>query len=141
MRYYPAVIHDHEKGGYWATFADEEKLTGVTQGEDLAELDEMLEDLLICNVKDYFDEDKYFPEPTEPKAGERLVAMSSQLEAKVLLNNERVKQGLTKKALGELAGLSAVEIGRILNPRYGSKIDAIEKVLIALGKPLKLALD
>lgn len=66
--------------------------------------------------------------------------MSSQLEAKVLLNNERVKQGLTPKALGELAGLSAVEIGRILNPRYGSKIDAIEKVLIALGKPLKLPL-
>ncbi|MDD7545016.1 hypothetical protein [Actinobacillus porcinus] len=40
-----------------------------------------------------------------------------------------------------MIGLSAVEIGRILNPRYGSKIDAIEKVLIALGKPLKLALD
>lgn len=133
MRYYPAILNEHSGGGYWATFVQEEALTGVTQGEDLPEVMAMLEDMLLCNLADYFDEGKAVPEALPVLDGQVGVPVSSQLEAKILLHNERVKRGLSKAELGRLAGLTPVEIGRVLNPRYGSKMDVLDKTLGALG--------
>lgn len=141
MRYYPAILHSHSGGGFWAVFVQEAELTGVTQGEDKAETLAMLEDMLLCNLTDYFDDGKIVPDPLPIEGDQIGVPVSSQLEAKVLLHNERVKLRLSKAELGRLAGLNPVEIGRVLNPRYGSKMEVLDKVLAALGLTLSLALD
>lgn len=133
MQYYPAVLHPHSGGGYWATFVQEAVLTGATQGEDETEVMAMLDDLLLCNLVDYFNEGKIVPDPIPLSKGQVGVPVSTQLEAKILLHNERVKRGLSKAELGRLAGLTPVEIGRVLNPRYGSKMEVLDKVMNALG--------
>lgn len=139
MRFYPANLFDHSGGGYYATFVQDELLTGVTQGETLEETLEMLEDMLLCNVEDYIADNIPFPEPLPVEQGQYAVALPTLVEAKVLLHNERVKRGLNKSELGRLTGISAVEMGRILDPRHGTKIEAIDRIMQALASPLILS--
>lgn len=143
MRFYPAqVFNKSDQGeqyqGFWAVFIQENDLPAVANGSTKEELIANLEECLLANVESYFEDDRIFPEPL-PVVGEQLaVKLPSIIEAKVLLNNERLKRGLKKAELARLAGFTPTEMQRILTPRYGTKLDAIEQALNALGVSFRL---
>lgn len=143
MRFYPAqVFNKADEGeqfsGYWAVFIQETELPAVADGKTLEAVTEALEECLLANVETYFDEDRIFPEPL-PIVGEQIaIKLPSIIEAKILLNNERLKRKMKKAELARLAGFTPTEMQRILTPRYGTKLDAIEQALNALGLSFRL---
>jgi antitoxin HicB len=141
MRYYPAyAIPETDEGytGFWGKFVQNTDLPANASGKTKEELTTSLEDCLLAIVDIYFDQDRIFPEPL-PVVGDQLaVKLPSIVEAKILLNNERLKRKMRKAELARLAGVTPTEMQRILNPRHGTKLDAIEQVLNALGVSFRL---
>lgn len=143
MRYYPAQVFNkadegEQYSGFWAVFVQENDLPAVADGETMAALNAALEECLLANVESYFEDDRIFPEPL-PVTGEQIaVKLPSIIEAKILLNNERLKRKMKKAELARLAGFTPTEMQRILTPRHGTKLDAIEQALNALGLSFRL---
>lgn len=141
MRFYPAyAIPETDEGytGFWGRFVQNADLPATADGATVEALTQSLEECLIGLVEIYFEEDRIFPEPL-PIVGEQIaVKLPSIIEAKILLNNERLKRKMKKAELARLAGFTPTEMQRILTPRYGTKLDAIEQALNALGVSFRL---
>ncbi|MGY2050774.1 hypothetical protein [Methylobacterium sp. JK268] len=61
------------------------------------------------------------------------VPLPARLAAKASVYALWHRSGLSKTALGERLGRSETEVRRILDPRYGTKLDQIEEAVRALG--------
>jgi HTH-type transcriptional regulator/antitoxin HipB len=55
-----------------------------------------------------------------------------------LLQNERLRQGLTQKGLAELSGIGQKTISHTENGRTGTKLETVFSLLAALGLELQL---
>ena len=84
--YYPAKF-SQEDGAYIVTFRDVPE--SITQGGNFEEAMFLAEDVLICGLEFYFENDKPIPLPSEPQADEIMVYLSDIVYVKALLHNAR----------------------------------------------------
>lgn len=142
MRFYPVNVQpetDEGFEGFYGTFVQDEVLPGVAEGKTVDDVLTMLGEMLLENIEMYVNENIAIPDPLPVEQGQYAVMLPTLVEAKVLLHNARVKRGLNKSELGRLTGISAVEMGRILDPRHGTKIEAIDRIMQVLETPLRLS--
>lgn len=136
---YPAKF-EKEENGYTVTFRNIPE--AITCGKDMQQAMEMAEDVLLSCIEIYFDMDKPFPlADISLQENEQWVYLPDSVYAKILLNNELIKEGVSKAELSRLTGIKPPEIQRVLAPRHTTKIDTISRALSALGKRLTLAIN
>lgn len=143
MRYYPATIEQLEEDGkthYLGTLRFSDNHSAFVQGETLDETMLELQSSLVGAVEFAVKDDEIFPEPLPFEQGQVKVLMSTLVEAKMLIHNERIKRQLTKTDLGKLAGFSPAEMQRLLNPWYKSSIDKLDKLFTALNLTTELSI-
>jgi antitoxin HicB len=108
----------------------------VTAGATKAEALEMAEDALEVAIVGRIEDELEIPVSSKPRKRERLVPLSARLAAKLAVYRVWREAGISKIALAKKLGIAEGEARRILDPRYGTKLDRIEAALAALGHRL-----
>jgi len=134
---YPVCKHIDSDGTVILSFVD---LPAVTVGED--------EEEAILNAVDALETAIYacikcrepVPLPSRPKKGQFLIQAPSQVEAKLLVWNEMLSQGLKKADMAKRLNVKPPQIDRLFDPRHGTRLADIERAAGALGKKLEVAL-
>ena len=125
---------EKKDGGYVVTFRDlPEAITqGDTIEECLAEAVDCLEEAIAALITDGLD----IPKPSRPEKGERMVTLPAQMTLKASLHLAMQEAGLSKVELALRLGVNEKEVRRMLDPRHGTKLPAMEQALAVLGKQL-----
>ena len=134
---YPIILTPDELGGgYVVTCRDLSEV--ITQGDtvELAqeEADGALEDAIEMRMSDDMD----IPQPSPRKKGEHLAGLPVGTAMKAALYITMREQGVSKSDLARRLGLDEKEARRMLDPKHGTKVPAIERALHALGKRVEL---
>jgi antitoxin HicB len=108
----------------------------LTAGAARAEASQMAADALEVAIAGRIEDEDDIPAPSKLRKSEHLVALSAQLAAKVAVYRAWREAGISKVALAKKLGIAEGEARRILDPRYGTKLDRIEAALAALGHRL-----
>ena len=108
----------------------------LTAGTTKAEALEMAADALEVAIAGRIEDELEVPIPSKPRKRERLVPLSARLAAKLAVYRAWREAGISKVALAERLGIAEGEARRILDPRYGTKLDRIEAALAVLGHRL-----
>jgi antitoxin HicB len=113
----------------------------VTAGATKAEAVEMAEDALEVAIAGRIEDELDIPVSSKPRKRERVVPLSARLAAKLALYRAWRGAGISKVALAKKLGIAEGEARRILDPRYGTKLDRIEAALAALGHRLVIGAE
>jgi antitoxin HicB len=108
----------------------------ITAGATQAEALDMAGDALEVAIAGRIDDETDIPAPSKLRRGERLVTLPAQLAAKLAVYRAWRAAGISKVALARKLGIAEGEARRILDPRYGTKLDRLEAALAALGRRL-----
>ena len=127
---------DKHDGGYVITFRDVPE--AITQGESLDDCFEQgagavqaaLEARMLSGID--------IPNATQPRRGERLVAVPIQTALKAALYIELRRTGTTRVALARRLHIDEKEARRMLDPHHPTKADRLERALAILGKHVEL---
>lgn len=138
MLRYPAEITKDTNGTFLVTFPDIPEAASV--GEDLEEALLEAEEGLAVALEFYFDDRRTIPLPSEPKAGQHTVPLSTLRTLKVYLLNEMIAQGVRKAEMARRLDVHMPQVDRLLDFRYPSKIDFVEKAFARLGKELNISM-
>lgn len=138
---YPVRLSRDEDGRVLVEFPDFP--FGATDGADTAEAllqaSDCLEELLAFCI----DDGAPIPTPSRVARGSGVwmttVAPGPVIAAKAALYGAVRDAGITKVALARRLGIGEKEVRRMLDPRYATKIPAIDKALAALGKRLEVS--
>ncbi|WP_072929963.1 type II toxin-antitoxin system HicB family antitoxin [Nissabacter archeti] len=132
MRY--PVTFDCDETGCAVLFPDiPEAMTG---GDTREEALSMAQDALVTAFDFYFEDRREIPAPSAE--GEAFVEVPASVAAKVLLLNTLVQQGVSNAELARLIDTRPQEVQRIVSLSHSTKIDTIQKALLALGKRLEI---
>lgn len=127
---------DNEDGGYVVTFRDLPE--AITQGDSipecLTEAVDCLEEAIATRINDNRD----IPQPSVLQEGEYLVELPLTMIFKALVYQAFREKEINKTQLAHQLNLDEKEIRRILNPRHGTKLSTIERVLSTLGKKIEV---
>ena len=134
---YPArLTPDKEDGGYVVTFRDVPE--AITQGEDLGEALREAADCLEEAIAGRIDDGREIPPPSRRRAGERLVHLPLQTAMKAALHLAMRERGITKSEFARRLGVDEKEVRRLLDPRHGTRLPAMERALAVLGRHAEL---
>lgn len=122
-----------ETGGFNVSFPDIPE--ALTCGDDFNHAMELAEDALICAIELYFDYDNEFPLSNGYLKGDsqEWVHLPDSVYLKVLVNNARLKAGLTKAQLARLTNLTPIVVQSALTVRRYTKMDTLTHILACLG--------
>ncbi len=128
---YPATIEE-EDGFFTVSFRDlPHALTdGATYEEALEEAVDCLGEALASCIIDNED----LPTPSAATNDEVLIAPPVLIAAKAALYIATQEAGLSKTTLARKLGVSEAVGRRLINPRYQSKINNIEKAMAVTGR-------
>ena len=130
---YPVKL-EPDTGGYVVSFPDIPE--ALTQGDDREEALAMALDALVTSFDFYFEDGRPVPSPS-PVTND-YVDVPASVAAKVLLLNTFLASGLTQVELAARMGIKKQEVTRLFDLHHSTKIDTIQKALVALGKSLEL---
>lgn len=136
MARYPAFL-EPEGDGFNVTFRDIPE--AITCGDNREDALEMAAGALVTAMEFYFEDRRPVPLPSQPEAGEVLVALPPGVWAKVLLLNEMIAQRVTPAELARRLNTRPQEVTRIINLGHATKIDTISAALRTMGKDLDIA--
>ncbi len=108
----------------------------MTGGDTREEALSMAQDALVTAFDFYFEDRREIPAPSAE--GEAFVEVPASVAAKVLLLNTLVQQGVSNAELARLIDTRPQEVQRIVSLSHSTKIDTIQKALLALGKRLEI---
>ena len=132
MIYSVKLTPDSIDGGFTVTCHDFPEV--ITQGDTLtnclAEAADCLEEAIASRIKRGAD----IPEPSEPLAGEQLVAVPLSMSLKAALYQAMYEEGISKSELARRMGSDEKDVRRMLDPRHPTKAPAIERALAFLGR-------
>ncbi len=134
---YPAKFkHDKKEGGFVITFRDiPEAITQAdTIDECFLEAADCLEEAIAGRIDDGF----IVPEPSEPRRGEKMIAVPAQTSIKAALYIAMSESNVNKSELARRLNVDVREVRRMLNPHHGTKLPSMEQALAALGKHVEL---
>ena len=138
MLRYPVEIIEDTNGSFLITFPDIPEAASV--GEDLEEALLEAEEGLAVALEFYFDDRRTIPLPSKPKDGQYTVPLSTLRALKVYLLNEMIAQGVRKSEMARRLDVHMPQVDRLLDFRYPSKIDFVEKAFTRLGKELNVSM-
>lgn len=135
---YPVTLIDNEEGGFVLTFRGIPEV--LSEIWSLNELQKTGADALISGADMYFDCKQVFPEPLEPKEGEKLIKLPISAVAKILLHNTMIIGNIRPSDLAKKMGKMPQEINRIIDLKHNTKIDTIQDAFRALGRDLNVSI-
>ncbi|MFA9499916.1 type II toxin-antitoxin system HicB family antitoxin [Mannheimia sp. E30BD] len=138
MLRYPVEIIQDTNNTYLVTFPDIPEAASV--GEDIESALIEAEEGLETALEFYFDDKRTIPLPSKPKGGQHTVPLSLLRSLKVLLLNEMLAQDIRKAEMARRLDVHMPQIDRLLDFRYPTKIDFIEKAFKKLGREVNLSL-
>lgn len=133
---YPAKFEAGEAGAVIVTFRDIPE--AIAQGDDVADAFKEGADALLTAMDFYFEDRRPVPAPSACLEGEHLIELPLGTSAKVLLLNEMLAQKVRAADLARLMRIKPQEVNRIIDLRYGTKIDTMAAAFKALGRELDL---
>lgn len=110
----------------------------ITQGDDASEAMAMAEDVLVSAMDFYFEDKRPVPPPSPARRGEKLVSLPLSIASKVLLLNEMLAQDIGPSELARRMQSLPQYVNRLIDLHHTTKIDTIEKAMVALGKRFEL---
>lgn len=105
----------------------------VTSGDTYDEAVELASDALDVAIQGRIEDEMDLPLPAAPLNGEILVPVPAQTAAKASVYYLWQKSGISKTELARRMGRKEPEARRILDPKFGTKIDQLQEAAIALG--------
>jgi antitoxin HicB len=134
---YPVIFtHDRHDGGYVVSCRDVPEV--VTQGETIEDAINEAEGALEAAVEMRMDDGLDIPLPTAKKRGEHLACLPINTAMKAALYLAMREQNVSKTELARRLGLDEKETRRMLDPKHGTKVPALERALHVLGKRVGL---
>ena len=134
---YPVRLKPDD-GAFVVTFPDIPE--AITQGDDVDDAMHHALDALETAFDFYFRDGSPVPLPSMPKRGQKLLHLPLEVNARVLLHNEMMRQKISKAELARRMGISQRKFERILSWKYDNTIDLAALAFQALGKHLEVYL-
>ena len=133
---YPVTLTADEDGGYVVTCRDVPE--AITQGETIEEAIGEAGGALEAAIEMRMEDGMDIPLPTARKRGEHLASLPINTAMKAALYITMREQNVSKSDLARRLGLDEKEARRMLDPKHGTKVPALERALHALGKRVEL---
>ncbi|MBI3523184.1 MAG: type II toxin-antitoxin system HicB family antitoxin [Betaproteobacteria bacterium] len=134
---YPVILTpDKKAGGFVVTCRDVPEL--VTQGESIEEAISEAEGALEAAIEMRIEDGMSIPVPSAKKRGEHLAGLPVGTAMKAALHVSMQEQNVSKAELARRLGLDEKEARRMLDPKHGTKVPALERALHALGRRIEL---
>ena len=134
---YPVILTaDVDEGGYFVTCRDIPEV--VTQGETVEDAINESEGALEAAIEMRIEDGMEIPRPTAKRRGEHLASVPINTAMKAALYIAMREQNVSKTELARRLGLDEKEARRMLDPKHGTKVPALERALHALGKRVEL---
>lgn len=137
---YPIILTtDDDDGGYVVTCRDVPEVVtqGATFEEAISEAEGALEAAIEMRIEDGLD----IPLPTAKKRGESFASLPITSAMKAALYIELRNQDVKKTDLARMLGMDEKEARRMLDPKHGTKVPALERALHILGKRVSLVVE
>ena len=131
---YPCELVPDEDRGLVALFPDVPE--AITGGKDRTEALTMAEDAIATALAGYVHAQWEIPTPSEPAAGQELVAVPTVLAAKLALYSAMREQGISNAELACQLGISESSVHRLIDPERNSPIVQVQKALRAVGRSM-----
>lgn len=113
----------------------------VTAGDTLEEALDLAADGIEVVVEGRMEDDEDLPFPSPVRDGEVGIAVPAKVAAKASVYRAWKDSGINKAELARRLSRSETEVGRILNPRHGTKLDQLDEAAKALGGRLVVAFE
>ena len=134
---YPVTLTpDKKAGGFVVTCRDVPE--AVTQGETVEEAISEAEGALEAAIEMRIEDGLSIPVPSAKKRGEHFASLPVGTAMKAALYVSMQEQNVSKAELARRLGLDEKEARRMLDPKHGTKVAALERALHALGKRVEL---
>ncbi|MBI5922334.1 MAG: type II toxin-antitoxin system HicB family antitoxin [Betaproteobacteria bacterium] len=134
---YPVTLTaDENDGGFVVTCRDVPEV--VTQGETIEDAISSAEGALEAAIEMRIEDGMDIPIPSAKKRGEHLAGLPVGTAMKAALFVSMQEQNVSKAELARRLGLDEKEARRMLDPKHGTKVPALERALHALGKRVEL---
>ena len=128
---------DEVDGGFTVTFRDLPE--AITQGDTIEDALSEAADCLDEAIAGRIIRRDQIPTPSEAAKDEYLVATPVQTSFKASIWLAMQEKNLNQSQFADLLRVNEKEVRRILNPSHNTKLEPLERALIALGKkPLLL---
>jgi antitoxin HicB len=98
-------------------------------------------DAIETTLSIFVDQRLAIPVASPPQAGEEAIHLPAVTVAKIILWNEMMARDMRKVDLCRLLGLVQTQGDRLVDFLHTSKMEAIEKALIALGKRIRVSIE
>lgn len=113
----------------------------VTSGDTLEEALALAADAIEVAVAGRIEDGMELPDPSPIQESEHAVALPAPLAAKVAIYAAWKRSGLKKVELAKVLNRNEAEVRRILDPRYGTKLDQLAEAAQALGGRLVISFE
>ena len=134
---YPVTLTpDAKDGGFVVTCRDVPEV--VTQGDSIEEAINEAEGALEAAIEMRIEDGMDIPVPSAKKRGEQIAGLPIGTAMKAALYVSMQEQNISKAELARRLGLDEKEARRMLDPKHGTKVPALERALHALGKRVEL---
>ena len=134
---YPVtLVPDEQDGGFVVTCRDVPEVT--TQGETVEDAINEAEGALEAAIEMRIEDGMDIPVPSAKRRGEYLASLPVGTAMKAALHVSMQEQKVSKAELARRLGLDEKEARRMLDPKHGTKVPALERALHALGKRIEL---
>ena len=118
--------------------AVEESRNYIRRRQILADALEQAFDALVTALSFYTDDGRKLPAPS-PSRGRPIVAVPALIAAKLALHEAMLSGGVSNVELARRLGTDEKAVRRLRDPLHGSRIEAVEAALRALGKRLEVS--
>ena len=105
----------------------------VTSGYTYAEAQELAKNALVCLIQSYMKRGLPLPVAGDAEQGDIAINLPAPLAAKMVIYSAWLDAKISKTELAKRMGRSETEIRRLLDPKYGTKIDQLAEAAKALG--------
>ena len=135
--FYPVHLTHSETRGWHVRVPDfpQVRSTGASKADALRRAAEAV----VTVIDDYVRARQLIPEGSTASVPGEAVRVPALVAAKVALHNEMRRRGLRKSAMRQRLKWHRPQIDRLLDVRYASKMDQVEKAFDALGLELVVA--
>lgn len=128
---YPCELTPDEDGGLVALFPDVPE--AITGGKNRTEALAMAGDAYATALAGYVHAQWEIPTPSQPGAGQELVAAPTLLAAKLALYSAMREQRISNGELASRLKISESAVQKLIDPERNSPIAQVQKALRAVG--------
>jgi antitoxin HicB len=136
---YPVTVHTDENPGVALTCDTIPEFNAA--GDDLAEAMVEAGILMPAALSIYVDQRRLIPSAPAASQGQPIVRLSALTVIKIELWNTMMERGLRRADLCRLLNVSQSQGDRLVDFMHGTKLEALETALAALGKRLSVSVE